>query len=124
MAKLPEEWVSSLAGVGGQLLVVLVWLLSSCGVKSPLKLLKGFLLYLWCSGGTSRAAVECSSRIGKGVSSLVTMCIGTLSRCDTCEPTLILARPLLFICGLGASSLVVEGGFCVIVMCGNALLKW
>ena len=36
---------------------------------------------------------------------------------------LILAWPL-FSCGMGASSLVVEGGFCVIVMCGNALLKW
>ena len=38
--------------------------------------------------GTSRVAVECSSQIVEGISSLVVMCTGTLSRCDIYEPAL------------------------------------
>ena len=37
--------------------------------------------------GTSRVAVDFSFLIVVGVSSLVGMCIGTLSKCDICEPT-------------------------------------
>ena len=37
---------------------------------------------------TSRVAVECSSQIVEGISSLVVMCTGTLSRCDIYEPAL------------------------------------
>ena len=38
--------------------------------------------------------------------------------------SLILAQLLLFSHGMGASSLVEEGGFCVIALYGNAPLKW
>ena len=79
-------------------------------------------LLLWCVMGTSRAAVDFSFLIGVGVSSLVVMCTGTVSRYVRAY-SLILAWPLLFSYGVGASSLVAEGGFCLIVMCGNAPLK-
>ena len=57
-----------------------------------------------------------------GVSSLVVICTGTLLRYARAY-SLILAWPLLFSYGVGASSLVEEGAFCLIVMCGNAPLK-
>ena len=37
---------------------------------------------------TSRVAVECSSQIVEGISSLVVMCTGTLSRCYIYKPAL------------------------------------
>ena len=45
-------------------------------------------LLLWCVVGTSRVAVDFSFLIVVGVSSLVVMCTGTLSRCDIYEPAL------------------------------------
>ena len=72
--------------------------------------------------GTSRVAVEFSFLIVVGVSSLVVMCTGTFSQYSRAY-SLILAWPLLFSCGVGASSLVVEGDLCLIAVCRNASLK-
>lgn len=55
--------------------------------------------------GTSRVVVDFSFLILVGVSSLVGMCIGTLSKCDIREQTIILASSLLFSCGMGVSPL-------------------
>ena len=54
---------------------------------------------------------------GEGASSLLVISNGTFSRYELKEYTLIVARDILFCCGVLASSLLIAGGLCLAVMC-------